>query len=95
MDITRTQGLLRTLLALIRLFLLFIAALILATELGLALRPPGLGLAWASLFGENPGTSQASSQPRLGVNVALEQYDEGGRRRALDRLRGAGFTWVR
>ncbi len=94
MNVTRTQGL-RTLLALIRLFLLFAAALILATELALALRSPGIGSVWAGFLGENPGAFQASSTPRLGVNVALEQYDEAGRRRALERLRRSGFIWVR
>jgi O-antigen ligase len=33
--------------------------------------------------------------PYLGVTVELEQYDDDGRVRALERLRAAGFGWVR
>ncbi len=95
MNATRALGRLRTFLALTRLLLLFAIALILATELGLLLRSRPPGLLFSSFWQRSPGAFQASSQPRLGVNVALEQYDEVGRRQALARLRRTGFTWVR
>jgi O-antigen ligase len=42
-----------------------------------------------------PAPVSEADVPALGVNVALEQYDDGALEAALARIAGGGFVWVR
>ena len=42
-----------------------------------------------------PAPVAEANVPTLGVNVALEQYDDEALEAALTRLEAGGFTWVR
>ncbi len=42
-----------------------------------------------------PAPMAEAGVPLLGVNVALEQYDDAGLEAALDRVAAGGFAWVR
>ncbi|MBX2997271.1 MAG: O-antigen ligase family protein [Caldilineaceae bacterium] len=82
-------GRLRCGLALLRLFMLY--AILCAGILALI-------VALRARFETDPLAAPIPSEfeiPSLGVTVELEQYDADGRVIALDRLRAAGFGWVR